>query len=94
MLLIAVTLVAAVVVVTALVVLILFAAVMFSRVVAVVVSLVSLSVSVSGVNNAVKLMVWFCPTTMVVVPAIVAVKAITSIMMTKNLPYIGKGMQA
>jgi hypothetical protein len=46
------------------------------------------------VNNAVKLMVWFCPTTVVVVPAIVAVKAITSIMMTKNLPYIGKGMQA
>jgi hypothetical protein len=39
-------------------------------------------------------MVWFCPTTVVVVPAIIAVKAITTIMMTKNLLYIGKGMQA
>jgi hypothetical protein len=67
----------------------LLAAVVFARVIVVV------SLLVSGVSNAVKLRVWFCPTT-VVVPAIVAVKAIatTTIMMIKNLSYIGRSMQA
>jgi hypothetical protein len=85
------------VVAAALVVFVFLVAVIFSRVVAVVVSVVSVvSLLVSGVSNAVKLMVWFCPTTVVVVPAIVPVKAITTtiIMETKNLPYIGRGMQA
>jgi hypothetical protein len=66
---------------------------MFATVVEVVASLVSLLVS--GVSNAVKLMIWFCPATVVVVvPAIVEVKAITTIMMAKSLSYIGRGMQA
>jgi hypothetical protein len=39
-------------------------------------------------------MIWFCPAAAIVVPAIVVVKAITTVIMTKNLPYIGRGMQA
>ena len=62
----------------------------------IVVVVVVSSLLVSGVSNVVKLRVWFCPTTVVaLVPAIVAVKAITTIiMMIKNLSYIGRGMQA
>ncbi len=73
-------------------VLVLLAAVILAGIVAVVVVVVSLLVS--GVSNSVKLMIWFCPATVLVAPAIVVVKAITTVMMTKNLPYIGRGMQA
>jgi ABC-type multidrug transport system permease subunit len=69
---------------------VLLAAVILAGLVAVV---VVVSLLVSGVSNSVKLMIWFCPATVLVVPAIVAVKAITTVMMTKNLSYIGRGMQ-